>query len=174
MKTLSAVIVFLAFFGCKEISFKEPQPRGKKSLSEVPEGLQGVYLLSDGNETAKDTLIVSEKGYLIVSDQKQKLLGDSLVLKQFKGYYFININENPEWLLRVIKREDNGDLTYMSMDVEEDSFNDLLRRLSKEVLIDSIQMEGEKLYQIDPKPSQLLKLIKKGFFKKTLRMQKIN
>ncbi|MBA4057173.1 MAG: hypothetical protein C0490_20840, partial [Marivirga sp.] len=90
-----------------------------------------------------------------------------------KGYYFININENPEWLLRIVRREKNGDLTYMSMDVEENSFNDLLTRLSKEVKIDSIQLESETLYQIDPSPKELLKLVDKGYFKKTMRMQKI-
>lgn len=174
MKTLPVVIMLLVVFGCKEISFKEPQPRGKKALSEIPAKLRGTYLLSAENETSTDTLIVGEKGYLIVSDRKQNLLGDSLVLKQYKEYYFININENPEWLLRVIKKEKNGDLTYMSMDVEENRFSDLLKRLSKDVKIDSIQTGTEKLYQIDPSPKALLKLIDKGYFRKTMRMQKID
>lgn len=174
MKTLPVIIFFLAFFGCKEISFKEPQPRGKKALQEIPPKLRGTYLLSAENEPSKDTLVVSENGYLVVSDRKQNLLGDSLVLKHFKGYYFININENPEWLLRVVRLEKNGDLTLMSMDVEETSFNDLLRRLSKDVRIDSIQTGTETLYQIDPSPRELLKLIEKGYFRKTMRMQKIN
>ncbi len=173
MKTLPVLILFLILFGCKEISFKEPQPRGKKSLAEIPAELQGTYLLSAENESSKDTLVVSNNGYLIVSDRKKSVLGDSLVVKKFKGYYFVNINENPEWLLRVIKREKNGDLSYMSMDVQENSFNDLLKRLSKEVRIDSIQTGTEKLYQIDPSPKELLKLISKGYFRTTMRMQKI-
>jgi hypothetical protein len=174
MKTLPVVISLFFFFGCKEISFKEPQPRGKKALQEIPAKLRGSYLLSAENEPSKDTLVVSKNGYLIVSDRKQNLLGDSLVLKHFKGYYFININEKPEWLLRIIRLEKNGDLTYMSMDVEENSFNDLLRRLSKDVKIDSIQTGSETLYQIDPSPKELLKLIEKGYFRKTMRMQKIS
>ena len=104
MKTLAIISIFFVLLGCKEISFKEPQPKGKKSLSKVPKELLGVYLLIDEKESSKDTLIVSPNGYLIASDQKQSLLGDSLVLKQYKGYYFLSINENPEWLLRVIKR----------------------------------------------------------------------
>ncbi len=104
---------------------------------------------------------------------KQNLLGDSLVLKRYKGYYFVNINEDPEWLLRVIKREKNGDLTYMSMDTEDRPFNDLVNDLAREVGIDSVELDDEKLYQIDPSPGELIKLIKKGYFKNTIRMQKL-
>ena len=50
------------------------------------------------------------------SDSSKEELGDSLVLKKYKGYYFFNDNENPEWLLRVVKREPNGDLSYMLLD----------------------------------------------------------
>lgn len=96
-----------------------------------------------------------------------------MVLKQYKGYYFININENPEWLMRVIRQEKNGDLTYMSMDVEEGSFNSLLKSLSQELPVDSLEVNGEKLYQIDPTPRQLIKLIQKGYFKNTIRMVRI-
>lgn len=173
MRKLAFASLLLILFSCKEISFKETQPKGKKSLQEIPEKLYGVYLLADENETSKDTLVVSAKGYLIVSDQKQNFLGDSLVLKHHKGYYFLNINENPEWLLRVIKQEENGDLIYMSMDVEEPAFNALVKKLSREVRVDSLEVSGEKLYQIDPSRKQLMKLIKNGYFKKTIRMKKI-
>lgn len=168
-----AILSFLLLFSCKEISFKETQPRGKKALTKVPSELQGTFLLSMENESSKDTLVVTSRGYMAVSDQKQNLLGDSLVLKFYKGYYFLNMNEKPEWLLRVIKPEDNGDLTYMSMDVEEAAFPALLRNLSREVHVDSLEVNGEKLYQIDPSPKQMLRLIKKGYFKKTIRMKKL-
>ena len=173
MRKLVLAIILLILFSCKEISFKEPQPRGKKILSEVPKSLIGSYLLVDEKEDSKDTLIVTSKGYTAVSDKKENLLGDSLVLKKFKKYYFVNINEKPEWLLRVIKQESNGDLIYMSMETEEGKFNDLVQKLSGEVKVDSVEVNGEKLYQIDPSPKQLVRLIEKGFFKKTFRMQRI-
>jgi hypothetical protein len=139
----------------------------------VPERLLGTYLLEEEGQSSKDTLVVTRQGYLLVSDHKQNLLGDSLVLKRYKGYYFVNINEDPEWLLRVIKREKNGDLTYMSMDTEDRPFNELVNDLAREVGIDSVELDDEKLYQIDPSPGELIKLIKKGFFKNTIRMQKL-
>jgi hypothetical protein len=95
------------------------------------------------------------------------------VLKKFKGYYFISVNENPEWLLRVVEQEKNGDLVYMTMDEEGTSFKDFLTKVSQEIRVDSVEVNGEKLYQIDPSPKQLTKLIEKGYFRKTLRMKKL-
>jgi len=166
-------LCFIVLTGCKEISYREPQPKGKKPLPEIPKKLHGTYLLKATGEDSPDTLLIRSKGYYIASDKKESLLGDSLVLKKFKGYYFVNINENPEWLMRVIRVEDNGDLTYMSMDTEERSFNMLLKSLSQEVPLDSLVVNGEKLYQIDPTPKQLIQLIQKGYFKNTFQMKKI-
>jgi hypothetical protein len=173
MRKLAFVSVFIALLSCKEVTFKEPQPRGKKSLKEIPEALVGSYLLTDEKEGATDTLIVTSIGYVVASDKKGGELGDSLVLKKFKGYYFVNINENPEWLVRVIKQETNGDLVYMTMDEEGVPFKDFLEKVSKEIKIDSVEINGEKLYQIDPSPKQLVRLIEKGYFRKTLEMKKL-
>src|SRR5689334_9972069 len=109
MKRLALLCFFLVtIFSCKEISYKEPQPSGKTNLKTVPAELHGMYVLSDDKETSKDTLIITSSGYRVVSDRKESPLGDSLVLKYYKGYYFLSINENPEWLLRIVKRQPNG------------------------------------------------------------------
>lgn len=170
MRKLALVCVLLLLFSCKEISFKEPQPRGKKALKEIPKSLTGTYLLS--NEKESDTLIVTSTRYYALSDKKESVLGDSLVLKKFKGYYFVNINDDPEWLLRIIKQEKNGDLIYMEMD-DGNSWNDFIAKLSKEIKIDSVEVKGGKLYQIDPSPKQLVGFIEKGFFKQKMQMKKL-
>jgi len=174
MPRLLAAIVILSLFACKEISFKEPQPKGKKGLSQVPRELLGRYLVVEekGGDN-KDTLVVKEKGYYVPGDSSKGELGDSLVLKKYKGYYFFNDNENPEWLLRVVKREPNGDLSYMLMEPSEKSFNEFLLKLNEEIQIDSIDDDNQKLYQIDPSPKELVSLIKKGYFKKTITLKKL-
>lgn len=173
MNKLLIACLFAGIVSCKEISYHEAQPEGKASLATVPTQLQGMYLLSDEKGTSKDTLVISANGYRVVTDRKENLLGDSLVLKAYKGYYFLSINENPEWLLRIVKRDANGDLLYYSMDVDEKNFNATLRNLTKEVRVDSLIVNGEQLYQIRPSAKQLMKLIKKGYFKRTLVMHKI-
>ena len=172
MHKISVLLLIAVFISCKEISYKEPQPRGMRALSEIPRDLTGEYYILDDDGNA-DTLAVTRNGYFIRSDSTKGSLGDSLVLKKYKGYYFFNDNENPEWLLRIIKKEPNGDLSYMYMDTGERTFHELLIDLNKEIKIDSSEVNGEKLYQIDPSPRELLSIIKKGFFKKTLTLKKI-
>ncbi len=166
-------LLFLIFLVCcKEITFREAQPKGKPALKEIPRELRGEYLLVD-DDNNRDTLVVTSKGYVMRSDSTEGILGDSLVLKKFRGYYFFNDNENPEWLLRVIKREKSGDLSYLLMDPGEKTFNEYLLDLNKEIKIDSSEIDGKKLYQIDPSPRQLYSLIQKGFFRKSLTLKKL-
>jgi len=174
MRQLLLFGVFLAVVSCKEISYKVPQPKGRKALTSIPNVLQGSYMLTSAEDGSKDTLIINSKGYMAASDQKQKSLGDSLVLKFYKGYYFVSINENPEWILRIIKPEADGNLTFMSMNTRQESFNALLTRLSQDdITIDSLASGNDTLYQIDPTPRQLLKLVKHGYFSETVKMQRI-
>ena len=168
--TIALILVILA--SCKEISFREPQPKGKRALKEIPRELRGEYLLVD-EDNNRDTLIVTTTGYVMRSDSTEGILGDSLVLKKFKGYYFFSDNEDPEWLLRVVKVEANGDLSYLFMNPGDKTFNQYLLELNEEIKIDSSEVDGEKLYQIDPSPRQLHSLMRKGFFRKSLTMKKI-
>lgn len=173
MDKLFVAILILLFSACKEISYKEPQPKGKRALSEIPHELRGKYLLIEEDGSNKDTLTISKKGYYVANDSTKGELSDSLVLKKYKGYYFFNDNENPEWLLRIVKKETNGNLTYMFMNAEEKSFNEFLFALNKEIKIDSFEVNGKKLYQIDPSPKQLISLVKKGYFKKSITLKKL-
>lgn len=173
LRLFTAILILSSLFACKEISFKEPQPKGKKRLSEIPRELLGSYILVEEKGDNKDTLVVTRNGYFVSSDSTKGELGDSLVLKKYKGYYFFNDNENPEWLLRVVKREHNGDLSYMVMDPAEKSFNEFLLTLNEEIKIDSVEVNNEQLYQIDPTPKELISLIEKGYFKKTITLKKV-
>lgn len=173
MSKIFIAILFVTITSCKEVSYKEPQPKGKPALQEIPRELRGKYLLIGENGTDTDTLIVTGKGYYVSSDSSSGILGDSLVVKKYKGYYFFNDNENPEWLLRIIKKERNGDLSYMHMDRGQQSFNDFLIELNKDIEIDSSEVDGKMLYQIDPTPRELMSLIKKGYFRKTITIKRL-
>ncbi|MBT1701547.1 hypothetical protein KK083_31935 [Fulvivirgaceae bacterium PWU4] len=174
--SVSVVLFLLVVFACKEVSFENPQPEGRKALTSVPRALQGKYLtLTDEGTPSKDTVVITEHGYRFgyfdVAERSGKndryeegVLSDTLVLKSYKGYYFLNLNEKPEWLLRVLRQEKNGDLIYMSLQEKNTDFNDFLKKLSAEIRVDSIQKENETLYQIDPTPAMLMKLIHKGYF----------
>jgi hypothetical protein len=185
MRTATFALSFLLLLAsCKEVTFKTPQPQGKKPLEKIPRSLHGRYLaLTEEGKSSNDTIIISSNGYrfgyfdrnerAITNDNFDRgSLSDSLVLKSYKGYYFLNVNQDPEWILRVIKPEKNGDLMFMILEDKDADFNDFLQKLSLEVAIDSMTTDRETLYQISPTPGQLLGLIKKGYFSST-RLVKI-
>src|SRR5688572_5548394 len=137
------IFLFLPFVlaSCKEVTFEVPQPKDRKALTSIPKNVQGRYLTyTEEGELSKDTIIITEKGYHFgyydPADEskrndlyEQGVLSDSLVLKSFKGYYFLNLNEKPEWVLRVLKKEKNGDIVYMALEQKDTDFNDFLNRL---------------------------------------------
>lgn len=175
MRTFILLLVFLTAFACKEISYPEPQPKGKKVLEKIPARLHGRYVLpQENNATTSDTVIVNSDGYIVTGNSPEKaFLSDSLVLKHYKGYYFLNVHEKPEWVLRVLKPEKNGDLACLSMETEEKTFNAFLSSLSRVITVDSSEVNGKKIYQIDPTPKQLMKLVKEGHFNKKIVLKRV-
>jgi hypothetical protein len=179
MTRIFLLLLVLVAISCKEITFENPQPEGRKPLAGIPKSLQGKYLARTGEgDPSKDTVIITARGYRFgyydpaersaKNDQYEEgVLSDTLVLKSYKGYYFLNMNEKPEWLLRVLKQERNGDLMYMTLEDKNMEFNDFLQKLSLEIRIDSLTTPEETLYQIDPTPAKLVELIDKGYFSKT-------
>lgn len=179
MNRLLILIALFAFYACKEISFREPQPKGKKVLKVIPHILQGKYLTYQENgELSNDTIIITPQGYRFGyfkpavknenSEYDKGVLSDSIVLKTYKGYYFLNFNEKPEWILRVIKPEKSGDLSYMALEQHDVEFKTYLKNLSTKISIDSFMVSEEMLYQIDPTPNQIIDLIDKGYFTRTV------
>jgi len=171
------IIFALLLYSCTEISYKEPQPKGVAALKKIPVKLHGRYQLSENGMLLDDKLVVFENGYRIEpKDSTEKtdefLLSDSLVLKHYKGYYFLNIRSAYSWRLRIVERKKNGDLQLLEMkNVPEDQATrqEFLDRLQAEVPVIKTEINGNPQYLIDPSPRKLLDLINKGFFEnKTL------
>ena len=174
------LLIAVLIFSCKEITFREPQPNGRRTLLSVPEKLRGKYLtFQDNGQVSKDTVVITANGYRFgyfdqisssahEPDYHSGVLSDSLVLKYYRGYYFLNLYEDPEWLLRVIKQQKNGDLLYMAMEQKHVDFNDYVSKLSTEIAIDSMKWKNEMLYYIEPSPSKLVELIEKGYFSQAI------
>lgn len=172
-------MLFLA--SCKEISFEQPQPKGKKSLTEFPKSLRGKYLTRNENGGwSKDTVVIEAKGYHFGffdpadrdnagSDEFDRgFISDTLVLKSHKGYFFLNLLQRPQWALRVLRPEKNGDLTFMAPEQDGVDFKDYVKKLSAEIRVDSFLRNDKMFYQIDPSPNELVRLIEKGFFSKAI------
>jgi hypothetical protein len=161
----------LLLYSCKEVTFKEPQPAGIPALKEVPKGLQGTYQTFEQiSGDFSDTLIIEHWGYHMKDkDDKDWLnrgtLSDTLVLKVYENYYFVNFKSGDQWVLRLMKQDPNGSLRFLAIDLQDDTKRKgILKRISKDLKIKEFQHKDDTFYQIDPTPTQLMRLIKDGLF----------
>ena len=161
----------LMFASCKEVSFREAQPSGVKPLQEVPTELRGMYIpVVPPSEEKPDTLIIESWGYHFKDSNDKDWLGrgaisDSLVIKFYQEYYFVNFRSGDQWVLRLIKKNPNGSLEFLSIDLQDEKgAKDQLKKLSKKIKYKEIKRGDDTFYQINPTPEQLMTLIKDGFF----------
>jgi hypothetical protein len=169
--TLPILFWILMLYSCKEVSFKEPQPAGVKSLREIPQELIGKYQVVDKTTGEKnDSLIIESWGYHFKDRTDKDWLGkgtlsDSLVVKFYKNYYFINFRSDDQWTLRLVKRKPSGDLDFLSIDLDDESKRkSITKKLSKQFALKEIKKGDYTFYQIDPTSTQLLQLINAGYF----------
>lgn len=158
-------------WSCREVSFPETQPAGVTPLKEVPANLRGYFQTRDQTSGEfSDTLIIESWGYHI-KDKNDKdwlnrgTLSDTLTVKFYIDYYFINFKSGNQWVLRLIKQHPNGDVEFLSIDLNDDAKRkDILKNLSKKLKVTEIKKQDDTFYQINPTPAQLIGLIKDGYF----------
>ncbi len=164
---------------CKEVSFREPQPAGLPSLSEVPKGLHGQYVGIDNQGKDTDTLLIESWGYHFRDARDKDWLGkgvlsDSLVVKFYQNYYFVNFRTGDQWVLRLIRQKPDGSIEFLSIPVGDDAKRkDILKKLSKKFTVKEIQRKDDTFYQINPTRDQLMELIAEGYFTGN-RLSRIN
>ena len=174
IKTKTLLLVFfwaVMLYSCKEVSFREPQPAGVGALKEIPAELRGRYLATTKTSNEKnDTLVIETWGYHFKDKDDKDWLGkgtlsDSLVVKFYKNYYFVNFRSGDQWVLRLIKRKPSGAIEFLSIDLEnEDARKRVIGKLSSRFALKELKKEGDVFYQINPTRNQLLVLIKEGYF----------
>jgi hypothetical protein len=165
------LLLSLFFSSCKEVSFKEPQPTGITSLKSIPENLRGWYQGGDNNtKEDTDTLIIESWGYHFKDKDDKDWLGkgtlsDSLVIKFYQDYYFVNFRSGNQWVLRLVRQKANGTIEFLSIDIEDDAKQkEMLRKMSKKFKVTEIKKESDTFYQIAPTKEQLMQLIQEGYF----------
>lgn len=171
MKAFGLIILWtVLLYSCKEVSFREPQPAGIPLTQQIPKTLQGRYTIVDDQGKATDTLILESWGYHFKDAKENDWLGkgvisDSLVLKMYAGYYFVNFRIGDQWLLRLIKQKPSGAIEFLSINIADDKKgNGTMKKLSKKFPVKEIKKKDDTFYQITPTKEQLMQLIKEGYF----------
>ncbi|MBP9927338.1 MAG: hypothetical protein KBF45_15270 [Cyclobacteriaceae bacterium] len=168
---IPALVWSCLLYSCKEVTFPAPQPAGIAALKEIPAALQARYVIRDkATGEIGDTLLVESWGYHFKDKEDTDWLGqgrlsDTLIVKQYQNYYFINFKERDQWVLRLVKQNASGSLEFMSIDIQDDSRRkEILRKISRKMTVKQFDNNDYTFYQINPTPDQLMVLIKDGFF----------
>jgi len=171
MRLLIIIFSCSLLLACKEVTFQEPQPAGIVPLKEIPPAIRGSYATRDKiTGEIGDTLIIESWGYHFKDKEDKDWLGkgklsDTLVVKYYENYYFVNFKEGDQWVLRLVKERTPGVLDFLAIDIQDDAKRkESLRKISRKVPIKQIDRKDDTFYQIDPTPAQLMGLIKEGFF----------
>jgi hypothetical protein len=141
------------------------------ALKEIPAALQGHYLPSELPDDEKgDTLIVESWGYHFKDSNDKDWLGrgvlsDSLIVKFYQNYYFVNFKAGDQWVLRLIRQTPDKGLEFLSIDLQNDERSkEVLKKISKRLKVKEVKRDEDTFYQIQPTPAQLMALIKEGYF----------
>ncbi|MCW5911320.1 MAG: hypothetical protein KIT62_09615 [Cyclobacteriaceae bacterium] len=161
----------MLLLSCKEVSFPQAQPAGVAGLKEIPESLRGTYLTRDKStgETG-DTIIIESWGYHLEDTDGKDWLGsghisDTLVVKQYQNYYFVNFKEGDQWVLRLVRVKSPNVLELMSINLEDEKVRkEILQKLGGKFAVKETRHNDNIFYQINPTPAQLMTLVKEGYF----------
>ncbi|MBX7127172.1 MAG: hypothetical protein K1X47_15865 [Cyclobacteriaceae bacterium] len=165
-----ALIWSLLVSSCSEITFPVAQPAGEKALTELPPTLTGRYLAHDQDGEDTDTLIIEPSGYHFMDKNGKDFLNrgvisDTLVIKYYQGYYFVNFRSENQWVLRIVRQKPSGSIEFLGIDIQDEEVRKaVLKRLKKDFRISSTRKKDISYYMINPSPQQLMQLLKGGFF----------
>lgn len=161
----------MLLFSCKEVSFPKAQPAGIANLNQLPESICGEYIIRDkATGEISDTIIIETWGYRTKDANGKDWLGaghisDTLIVKQYQNYYFINFKEGDQWILRLLKVKNPNRLELLSINLENDIEREaVLQKLGKKFNIKTNKQNDYVFYQINPTPAQLMSLVKEDYF----------
>lgn len=164
-RALLFIICLFTLTSCLEVKFTESQPNKLSGLAYFPEELAGKYINQDG-----DTLIIKGK-YLFLANRKSKCaslfeqdsISNTILLKKWKSYYFLNLYEDDFWTVVLAERNDAGTLTVSLIDGESD---ETISNINTVHTLDTLFTdEGEVIhYSLTPSHKELSKLIELGIF----------
>lgn len=157
MNRLLLFALFLSLSSCITIGFQQPQPAGKKSLDAFPSGLWGEY--DDEAQGRKPELIIRENSVYLEGESEIGegviQLGDTLVLKKFKGFYIASywLPEEGYWIIHPFKT--GPDMLYVyNLDLDRENAASTLSPFTR------IIRQEEDFILINPKRKELRRMLK--------------
>jgi len=157
------IITALILSSCVEVEFKQPMPPNKGTiLDKLPEEISSYFMSIDKDSTGNSKLDISEFN----SDfDWHDPLPEDIILKKWKGSYYLNQKEGERWQLLMVKDGLNQSFDVYHLDGSNSATVDKLKSITKveEILSDNGDLEGIIL---DPSFKEFKRILNSGAFEK--------
>jgi hypothetical protein len=153
LKHFALGILLLGFFAsCTETRYKEPQPSRKREKSHFPNKMQGSFVDEDGDTFKIEARsIIGPKGTVLGTNSEKIEISDSLKVKTFKGYCFLNaLTENNHWNAFLVDYSGKTNIYVYSIKPESKRIKDL-KKITK---VEEFRNEKGKLKYILLNPTK--------------------
>lgn len=150
----------LVLTSCHQVLFVEPQPNFKRDKKSFSRSLQGTYISEDGS----DSLIIG-KDFFSLDPKNRIWISDSLKVRKFHGYWFVNAKPSKEkyWTTAFVK-DLNGKSIFVYMLDHKES----LSRLKKITPVSETKKANGQTddYIINPDKKALKRILDEGVLRK--------
>ena len=120
--------VVLSMTSCEKLVFEHPQPRFWPSVPAFPKSLQGNYPMMD----EEDAIVVTRK-HVEVKGDKKYTLGEDLILKRYRGYWVVSLENEKRDAWDVYAVDDDG--KFSSLLVEKGNWSKINEEFGREVIV---------------------------------------
>ena len=163
MNYFKFLVVFLSFTSCVEVEFKRPMPPNKGTeMKKLPEDIITYFKSLDKDSTGNSKLDISE--FSSDFDWHEPLLED-IILKKWKGSYFLNQKEGERWQLLMVKDGPNKSFNVYHLDGSNNATVDKLKSITKVEEVLSNDGDLERII-LDPSLKESKKILNSGAFEK--------
>ena len=157
-----------AISSCLPVYFEQPQPAGIEAEKIFPKKLQGVYFEEGNDITIKIDELTFEYGNEDTILNRGQL-SDSLILKKYKKYFFLNLKNDDLWSVYVVSKKNDIKLlclTIPDLPEENQRKEKKLEKLGKITVVKEIpDSDGDVHgYAINPTKKELETLLREKMF----------
>ena len=153
------LITSLLVTACATYQFERPQPVNKRSFKKIPRKHRGLFVSSDG-----DSIQVEAKRILLNPGGDTLVLSDSLDLRRYKGFYFMNVREESnQWQLTLVEFKDKDYVTLYYLDPKNKSQRKQIAAITE--IQTEKKEDGDKVYILNPTKKEWRKILRHRLFK---------
>lgn len=177
-KYFISILVSTVFFSCVSVAFTDPQPSDVKNLTSFPSSFQGTFY-SNENDTFRigatfyKVINTNDQSFFNGEEQKEVPLSDSLLLRKYGNLYCLNVKEDENWSVCVLKQLKDKSISVGFLTGSSEELTKKLDFIQNKKIIRDEEGKVDK-FILTPTKKEFKLLIKKKYFEKSLVLKKIN